>query len=227
MKISRSPHHLRPGRRRCRALVAVALAAAVSTTAVGSATALGDAQPTNQAGPLSVACPGLPRGLALTGNGPHRVWRITRSSSTSLAVVRSGVITKAVWGRDGTIWVETRRTGRPNGLWRAIRRIDGNGSRRTSETGNVRLSHVGTVGRRGGITVATYIDRDGRADPEDGIGHVWVESSTGARRSVGWARGWCGHVRRCRRPRVGGRRRPRLHLPAPAGRQSPRSLRSQ
>ena len=61
------------------------------------------------AGTSAVACPGLPRGLALIGNGPHRVWRVTRAGMTSLADVGTGVvITKAVRGRDGTIWVEAR-----------------------------------------------------------------------------------------------------------------------
>jgi hypothetical protein len=41
---------------------------------------------------------------------------------------------------------------------RRIVRIKSNGSRRESETGEVELSHVGTL--RGRTTVVTYIDRD-------------------------------------------------------------------
>jgi hypothetical protein len=94
---------------------------------------------------------------------------------------------EAVRGRDGTIWVEARRVSRPNGTWRWIVRIDPDGGRRTSETGVVRLSHVGAVGRRGRATVATYIDRDRARLPDDTFGGVYVEFSNGGRRSVGIA----------------------------------------
>ena len=182
---SRQP---RPGRRRSRhAIAAVALAAAVSTIAVESATANGAPEPAPQPVSRHLACSSLPRGLALTGNGPHRVWRVTRSGSEVLAGVTRGVITKAVRGRDGTIWVEARRASRPNGTWRWIVRIDPDGGRRTSETGDVRLSHVGAVGRRGRATVATYIDRDRARLPDDEFGGVYVECSNGGRRSVGIA----------------------------------------
>jgi hypothetical protein len=128
------------------------------------------------------ACPGLPRGLALTGNGPHRVFRVTRAGSRPLAGVRRGVITKAVRGRDGTIWVEARLADRPNSTWRRIVRVYADGSRRVSETGKVELSHVGTL--RGRTTVVTYIDRDGADNSDEPYGHVYVEYSTGGRRSV-------------------------------------------
>jgi hypothetical protein len=175
-----------PAARRYRALVAVALAATVSASAVGVATARGAAEPANRAVTAGLACPGLPPGLALTGNGPHRVWRVTRSGSKPLASFARGVITKAVRGRDGTMWVEVR-SGRPNGTSRRIVRIDADGSRRVSETGHVELSHVGTL--RGRTTVVTYIDRDD-FDPDQEIrGHVFVEYASGARRSLTHASG--------------------------------------
>ncbi len=188
MNIDHSSRHWLRGRHRSgRALLAAALVTAMSTTAVATVTARGDA-PANTAGASGVACPGLPRGLALIGSGPHRVWRVSRAGSTSLVAVRSGVITKALRGRDGTIWLEARRTGRPNGSWRRIVRIDTDGVRRVSETGDVRLSHVGTVPRPRGRTVAAYIDRDGRTDPGGHVfGDVYVEFSSGRRRSVGVA----------------------------------------
>jgi hypothetical protein len=175
---------LSPSARRQRALIAVALAvavAAVSPSAASSATA-GDAQPADGAVTAAVECPGLPRGLALTGNGTHGVWRITRAGSKPLASVSRGVITTAVRGRDGTIWVESRRSGRPNGDWRRIVRILPGGRRRVSETGKVELSHVGALRER--TTVVTYIDRDGADGSDEPYGHVYVEYSTGGRRSV-------------------------------------------
>lgn len=165
--------------------MAVALAAALATSAVGNATAHGDAGPSGEAAATGPSCPLLPDGLALTGNGKHGVWRVTSSRSTFLAGVRSGVITQAVRGRDGTIWVESRPAGRPNATWRRIVRIEPDGARRTSETGDVRLSHVGTVGRRGRATVATYIDRDRRGTDPEVFGSIYVESSTGGRQSLG------------------------------------------
>jgi hypothetical protein len=133
------------------------------------------------------ACPRLPRGLALTGNGRHRVFRVTRSGSSALATVPVGVVTKAVRGRDGTVWAEARDFRRPNSTLRRILRFDPAGNRRVSESGDVRLSHVGTIqGRR---TVVTYIDRDD-FDPEQEVrGHVFVEHSSGARRSLTHASG--------------------------------------
>ena len=190
MKISRSSPPLRALRRSGRAPVAVAVAAVVATLAIGSADARGAATPDGVAVATRIACPGLPRGLALTGNGPHGVWRVTSSGSTFVAGVRSGVITKAVRGRDSTIWVEARRADRPNGRWRRIVRINPDGARRNSETGDVRLSHVGTVGPLGRATVATYIDRDRRSNSDpDSFGSVYVEFSGGERRSLGNAGG--------------------------------------
>jgi hypothetical protein len=186
-KLIRSSRSSLPGGRRLgRALAAAALAAAVATTALGTVTANGDTQRANQAGTRGLVCPGLPPGVALTGNTPHRVWRVTRSGSRPIARVRRGAITKAVRGRDGTIWVEARRVGRPNGTWRWLRRLDADRSRRVSETGDVRLSHIGTL--RGRTTVVTYIDRDELIDPDiERFGHVYVEFSTGVRRSVTFA----------------------------------------
>jgi hypothetical protein len=174
-----------PAARRRRALVTAALAAAVATTAVGGAAAQDDGEPANAVVP-GLVCSSLPRGLALIGNGPHGVWRVTRSSSTRLARIPRGVVTKAVRGRDGTMWVETRRAERPNGTWRRIVRIAADGRRQASESGDVRLSHVGTMGRPRGRTVATYIDRNPNP-PSEVFGHVYVESSSGRRRSVGEA----------------------------------------
>ncbi len=170
-----------------RAVIAVALAAAVATPAVGVASAGGDAQPASGAVSAGPACPGLPRGLALTGNGRHRVFRVTRSRSRALATVARGVVTKAVRGRDGTIWAEARDYGRPNSTFRRILRFDADGSWRVSETGDVRLSHVGTI--RGRTTLVTYIDRDGGGPNRDSYGHVFVEHSSGARRSLMYAVG--------------------------------------
>jgi hypothetical protein len=185
----RSTSHHRPSvrRRSGRALVAVLLATAISTPVVGTITAGGDGRSTSRAASARrIACPGLPAGLALTGSRPHRVLRITRSGSRPLTAVSRGVVTKAVRGRDGTLWVETRLVDRPNGDWRRIMRVNPDGSRRRSETGEVELSHVGTL--RGRTTVVTYIDRDDVIDPDlERYGHVYVEFSTGARRSVTFA----------------------------------------
>ena len=186
MKITRAAHP--PARRRSgRAPVAVAVAAALAATALGTGAAQADAGLDSAAGGAGVACPGLPRGLALIGNGPHNVLRVTRSRTASVAGVRRGVITKAVRGRDGTMWVEARPGGRPNGEWRRIVRIVPDGGRQVSETGDVELSHVGTVGDQGRATVATYIDRDRTpgVPPDDDFGGVYVEFSSGARRSLG------------------------------------------
>src|SRR5262245_58006538 len=179
-----------PSARRQRALVAVALVvAAVSPAAVGSATAGAAAERSEHAVSGGVACPGLPPGLTLIGNGAHRVWSVTRTGSTFVAGIRRGhtVIRQAVRGRDGTVWVEV---GAPlsstNG--RAIRRIDPDGSRRTSEVGDVNLSHVGTIGRAGRTTAATYIDLSGwRA--RDPFGAVYIETSSGDERKLADAGG--------------------------------------
>ena len=187
MTISTLSRRGRRDRRPRRVLVALALATAVSTSAVGKAAAGGHAQSTHGAvAARGLACHGLPRGLALTGNRPRRVFTVTRFGSKPVAIVHRGVITKAVRGRDGTVWVEARRVGRPNGEWRRIVRIDPTGSRRQSETGEVELSHVGTL--RGRTTVVTYIDRDDLIDPSaERYGHVYVEFSTGVRHSVSFA----------------------------------------
>jgi hypothetical protein len=189
MKVRPSSPRQPPGpRRSLHALGAVALASAVSITAVGTATAGGDGPSPDRAASRAFACPGLPAGLALAGNTPHRVVRVTRSGSRPLASVHRGIVTKAVRGRDGTIWVEARRVDRPNATWRRIVRIGAHGRRHLSETGNVALSHVGRVpGQR---TVATYIDRDGKWTPDrDTFGKVYAEFSSGARRSLSWAVG--------------------------------------
>jgi hypothetical protein len=187
MRIRRTPHLL-ARRRSLRTPVAVALAAVLTATGFGGVTARRDAGPGSEAAVPGVACPGLPRGLALIGNGRHGVWRVTRSGATAVAHVRRGVTTKAVRGRDGTIWVEARRAGRPNADWRRIVRIDPGEGRRVSETGDIQLSHVGAVGSRGRRTATTYIDRDRVGRPnEDEYGHIYVELSTGKRRSVGTA----------------------------------------
>ncbi len=133
------------------------------------------------------ACPGLPPDLTLTGNGRHRVFSVTRYGSTAVATVPIGVVTKAVRGRDGTIWAEARDYGRPNSTTRRIFRFDTDGNRRVSETGEVRLSHVGTV--RGGASAVTYIDRDGFDPDQETRGNVFVEYASGARRSLTHASG--------------------------------------
>ena len=179
----------RPAARRHHPLVAVGLAAVVAATAIGDVTASGSVARPERAATRSVACPGLPRGLALIGNGPHRVWRVTRTGMSAVAGVRRGtVIRKAVRGRDGTIWVEVGRP-RPYSLGRSIRRISPDGSRRTSQTGDVFLSHVGSVGRARRTTVATYIDVTGWRAREDPYGGVFIESSAGNERKIANAGG--------------------------------------